>query len=156
MKKSTPIPVAQEFILDPFVSDTLPMLDVSSSAALGHEFDLGDCSRLIGECQSLILRLLPVNFLRSHLCRKSSLPSQFVDMILSKISKLPDEDDEESWYQSKQESLGCLIEYLHSPAGKVVLCEWKPVSFTCFPSVMIPSRTCPISKTISSLLSTSN
>jgi hypothetical protein len=136
MKKSTPIPIAQEFILDAPASDTLPSLDVSSSSALSHGFDLGDCSRLIGESQSLILRCFACLLSDTHLSRNSSLPSQFVDMILGKVSQLPDGEDEESWYRSKQESLGCLIEYFHSPAGKTVLCNWKPVN-SCHPTHLL-------------------
>jgi hypothetical protein len=131
-----------------------PALEMSSASALSHSFDLGDCSRLIGECQALLLRsldlslclslclsvclclsvslslslslsVLPSSF--SFLCRDCSLPPQFIELILQKVGVVADGEDEEPWYRSKQEALGVLIEHLHSPVGKIALSKWKPV-----------------------------
>jgi hypothetical protein len=57
LQKDSFTPPLQKLIDLPLVVDTLyPLLEISFASALSNSFDLGDCSRLIGECHSLIQR----------------------------------------------------------------------------------------------------
>lgn len=107
-------------------SKSLPPFTLSHSSSLCNDFDLGDCSRLIGECQSVILRYECKTHKLNLLNSECALSSQFIDQVLYKLHQ-PYDGDEEPWYRSKQEALSCLIEYFSSPTGRSVIGNWKPV-----------------------------